>query len=132
MRIAAIVIAGVSVADPDAGTATIQVTFSVLHGTLTVSTAVSGGVAAGEVGGNGTGTVVLTSTLAKINATLADAAGLSYQGHAQYHGPDTLTMTSDDQGNTGIGGAQTDIDTRGHQRSMPSTTPRSTPSPPGR
>ena len=103
-------LSGFSVADSDAGSGTIQVTFSVLNGTLTVNSGVVGGVTAGEVTGTGTATVLLTSTLTKINATLAHATGLAYQSVLNYSGPDTLTMTSNDQGNTGTGGPKSDTD----------------------
>src|SRR5439155_1148208 len=45
-----------------------------------------------------------TGTLANINAALN---GLSYQPTANYSGPDTLTLSTNDLGNTGVGGPQT-------------------------
>lgn len=105
-----LVVSGVSVSDADAGTNPVQVTFHVLHGTLAINVNVSGGVVSGEVSGNNTATVVLTASQAKINATLASASGLTYTPGAGYTGTDTLTMTSDDQGNTG-GSSTPDVDT---------------------
>jgi hypothetical protein len=102
-------ITGVSVADVDAGGDSVQVTLSVLHGTLTVSTAVPLGLVLGDVSGNGTGAVTITASLAKINTTLANATGLVYRGASP--GPDTLTMRTDDLGHNGSGGARTDTDT---------------------
>jgi hypothetical protein len=103
-----LVLGGILVADPDAGSASEQVTFSVNSGTLTVSTTVSGGVTAAQVSGNVTGSVVVLAPLAAINATLANAAGLTYLPGTEFFGNATLTMTTNDQGHTGTGGAQID------------------------
>jgi hypothetical protein len=99
-------LAGLSVADPDAGGGTMTTTLSVAHGTL--STASAGGAA---VSGSGTGTLLLTGTLAAINTTLAASGNLTYHGNRDFFGADTLTMVSNDGGNTGSGGALTDSDT---------------------
>ena len=104
---------GISIADPDAGSAAVQLTLTVDHGTLTVDTTVSGGITAGGISGNGTSAVTISASLATIDATLADAAGLIYRSDTGFGGAsDTLSMTTDDQGNSGSGGAQTDTDTR--------------------
>ena len=105
---AALVISGISVSDPDAAGADIQLTLSVNQGTLTVNDAVPSGLQAGDISGNGSNSVVLTGTTSEINATLADLTGLTYQGNANFNGSDSLTITADDLGNTGAGGAQTD------------------------
>ncbi len=111
---------GISVADPDASSANIKVTFSIPAGmgTLTVKTDVSGGITGGDItnSGNGTETVEITASLAAINATLADANGLKFTPAADLNsntngGDVTLTMVSDDLGNTGNGGAKSDSDT---------------------
>ncbi len=86
-------------------------TLGVGHGSLTVLTNVSGGLAAGGVSGNGTASVVLTGSRAAIDATLAAIGGLSFTPTANYTGGDTLTVTTNDGGNTGSGGAQTAIST---------------------
>ena len=86
----------------DAGTATIETVVSATNGTLSV--------AAGSEGittDNGTASVILTGTLAQINAALD---GLEYTGDLNYSGTEKLTITTNDQGNTGTGGAKTDID----------------------
>jgi Ca2+-binding RTX toxin-like protein len=101
------VIAGLAVADVDAGSSSITTTLSVAHGTLTVSTVVGGAA----VSGSGTGTVTLTGTVAEINATLAALNAVTYQGDSGFSGSDTLTMTTNDGGNSGSGGAQSDTDT---------------------
>ena len=104
-------ISGISIADVDAGSGAVEVTLSVTDGTLTLKTDVSDGLGAGDVSGSGTESVIATGTLAQINATLADANGLVYHSDATFTGTDTLTVTTDDQGNTGSGGPQTDTDT---------------------
>jgi VCBS repeat-containing protein len=95
-------ITGLSVADIDANASSVTVTLAVTNGTLTVS----GGTAG--ISGSGTDTVTLTGTVAQINATLA--ATVNYVPTADYNGAATLTMTTNDGGNTG-GGALTDVDT---------------------
>ena len=96
-------ITGLSISDVDAGSSGMSVTLTVTNGTLTVT----GGTAI--IGGSGTSTVTLTGTAAQINATLA--ATVSYLPTADFNGAATLTMTTSDLGNTGTGGAQTDMDT---------------------
>ena len=103
----AVVLTGLSVADPDAAAGTITVRLDVASGTLTASA--GGGVA---ISGSGSGSLTLTGTLADINAYLASAAAPIFTPTANANGPVTLTMTTNDGGNTGSGGALTDIDTR--------------------
>ena len=71
-------IAGLSIADADAGSGTLTTTLSVLHGTLTVASA--GGAA---VAGSGTASVTLTGTLAQINTTLARREQRGLSGRAR-------------------------------------------------
>jgi hypothetical protein len=104
-----VAVTGISVSDPDAGSAPIQMTLSVLHGTLTVATNTFGGLAAGNISGNGSGTVVLTGSQAQINATLATTGGLSYTPAIGYFGADTLTVSTNDLGHFGFGGPQTAV-----------------------
>ena len=96
------------VTDVDANPASqnIIVALSVAHGTLTVPTNISGGITSGGVVGNSSGTVTLTGTQSAINTTLHSASGLTYLSVLNYNGADTLTVTVNDQGNTGSGGAQ--------------------------
>jgi hypothetical protein len=103
-------VTGVSVADPDAGTTNIKVTLSVPTGTLTVADTVTNGLVAGQITGNGTGTVVITAPQAAINTTFADATGLTFKTAANAAASVVLTMTTDDLGNTGAGTAKTDTD----------------------
>ncbi len=106
-------IGGVHISDIDANpaSASVTVTLSALHGSVTLRTDVAGGITAGEVSGNGTGSATITATINEINATLAAANGLSYAPNADYNGPDTLQIVTNDGGNTGSGGAQSDTDT---------------------
>ncbi|EJN03643.1 Ig-like domain-containing protein [Phyllobacterium sp. YR531] len=97
---------GISISDGDANGGTITVTLNVGSGTL--NAAAGGSV---TVGGSGTGTLTLTGTLANINAYLA-ATSPTFTPGADFNGPVTLTMTTNDGGNTGTGGPLTDVDTR--------------------
>ena len=101
------VVSGISVSDADAGGTDIQLSLWVLQGTLHVNDTVVGGLAATDVIGNGSSSVVLTGSVAEINATLMAANGLSYQAAFDYAGSDTLTIVANDLGNTGAGGPQT-------------------------
>jgi hypothetical protein len=105
-----LLITGLAVADVDAGDGEIMVTLSVAHGTLNMLDGVTGGLTGGQISGDNTGAVTLTGTLAAINATLAAANAVEYQGHLNFNGTDTLTVLSSDEGFTGIGGAQSDTD----------------------
>ncbi|MDU1142663.1 retention module-containing protein [Aeromonas rivipollensis] len=97
------VIQGLQVKDVDAGSGTMEVRLSVEHGTLNLPA--GSGV---TVTGNGTGSLVLTGTLADLNALLS--GGVTYQGNGDFHGNDALTMITNDRGNTGSGGALSDTD----------------------
>jgi hypothetical protein len=99
---ASIAITGLSVSDVDS--ASLTVTLAVGRGTLAIDTGVSGGVTAGQVSGNGTGSVTITGTQAQIDATFAAATGVAYTPTANVNGPDSLTMTTS-------GGSASDVDT---------------------
>lgn len=103
----AVVLTGLSVADPDAAAGTITVRLDVASGALAASA--GGGVA---ISGSGSGSLTLTGTLADINAYLASASAPVFTPAANANGPVALTMTTNDGGNTGSGGALTDVDTR--------------------
>jgi hypothetical protein len=92
-------IAGLSIADGDAGAGNLTTTLTVLHGTLAASGA--------GVSGSGTATVTITGTLAQINTALTTVA---YTGDHDFFGADTLTMTTNDGGNSGDGGPAFDSD----------------------
>jgi hypothetical protein len=92
------------VADVDIGTGTMQATLTALHGTLTLAATEN----LLSVTGNGAATVVFTGTITDINAAMD---GLTFLPAADYYGPAEIQITTDDQGNTGAGGAQSDTDT---------------------
>jgi VCBS repeat-containing protein len=101
-------VTSISIADTDDAGAAMRVTLSVEDGTLTVDGAVSGGA---TVTNSGTASVTLDGTKAQINTTLAATNAVIYRGDLNYNGADTLTVLTSDLGNTGTGGAQTDLDT---------------------
>jgi hypothetical protein len=74
------------------------------------STSVSGGVTAAQVSGNGSGTISVLGTLAQIDATLAGTNGLVFTPAPGFVGTSTLTLVTNDLGNTGSGGPLTDFD----------------------
>ncbi len=92
-----------SVADVDAGTALVQLTASVSAGSLTLAN--TAGLA--TISGQGTASVSATGTLAALNAALNGMSFLAPNSTVAV----TLTLLSNDQGNTGTGGALSDSDT---------------------
>jgi hypothetical protein len=100
----------IKVEDVDSGSGSITVTLQVSNGTLTVNPTVPFGLGPGNISGNGSGFVVLTSTEFAINRTLSDPAGVIYQGNANFSGLEQLQVTADDRGNSGSGGALTDVE----------------------
>ena len=97
----------VSVADPDAGTSSVQVTLTVTNGTLTLSS--TSGLSFSFSDGNGTGagdgttdaTMTFRGALTDINAALN---GMTFTPTAFFSGAASLTITTNDLGNTGPGG----------------------------
>ena len=88
----------ITVADIDAGSGELKVTLSGANGTLTLGS-IAGLI---SVLGNGTGAVTLVGTLPNLNAALD---GLRFTPSFNYSGPAGLTVATNDQGNTGSGGA---------------------------
>jgi hypothetical protein len=88
-----------SIADSDAGSATVKVTLSVLHGSVTLSgltgltDAASGGAA---LTADTFASQTFYGTMSAINTALT---GLKYAPTANYYGSDTLTLVVDDLGN---------------------------------
>jgi hypothetical protein len=103
----------VSIADPDAGVATVQVTLTATSGTMTLSG--TAGLSFVFSDGNGTGagdgtadsTMTFRGTIAAINTALS---GMSYTPNLNVNGGATITITTNDLGNTGPGGPKTDTD----------------------
>ena len=83
----------------------ITVSLEVQHGLLNLS-GLPGNV---SVTGAGSMLLTLTGNIDDINALLSN--GIQYQGDPDFNGSDALTMTTNDNGNSGTGGALQDIDT---------------------
>ncbi len=88
------------ISDADAGSADIEVTLTVTGGTLTLGDT-TGLTLTG--GANGGASMTWTGSLSDINA--AFNAGLTFTPDSDYRGIAQLTLTTDDQGNSGNGGA---------------------------
>jgi VCBS repeat-containing protein len=106
----------ISVSDADAGGNSVQVTLSVVHGTLTLSTTAglsfSFSDANGTSAGDGTADALMRfrGPISNVNAALN---GLSYNPAANFNdsrGSESLSAVVNDLGNTGTGGALTDSD----------------------
>jgi hypothetical protein len=100
-------VTGVTVSDADVNSANYTLTVQASFGRIQVATSVAGGVTGAQVVSNGTSSVRITAPLAALNTTLASANGLSFIGGLNFVGSDTLTLTINDNGNTGTGGAKT-------------------------
>ncbi|PAY20765.1 hypothetical protein CKO51_04555 [Rhodopirellula sp. SM50] len=87
---------GISFNDLDIGTATMQFTFDVSRGSLTLDVTIAGGVTAANVSGNGGSAVKVNASLAQMNATLAAANGLTYLSDPNVSGAETLVVTAND------------------------------------
>ena len=101
---------GLSIADVDAASSTVKATLSVVSGTISAAAGTTGVT----VAGSGTNTITLTGTVAQINDLLAGnlSSTLTYTINSDTPvASDTLTLTANDQGNTGSGGALTANDT---------------------
>ena len=101
----ALVVGGLSVSDVDVGETPggeVSVTVAAASGTVTLADLVG----LSSVSGDGTGSVTLQGSLAEVNEALD---GLTYQGNLDFNGADTLTVSANDLGNTGSGGALTDV-----------------------
>jgi hypothetical protein len=79
------------------------VTLDVANGTLTLNAAEIGDLT--SLTGDGTGSITLTGAVTQINEALD---GMQYVPNQDYSGTDVLTVTIDDQGNTGGGPPLTD------------------------
>ena len=99
-------ISGISVGDVDAAAGNLTTRLQVSNGVLSVTLS---GTASISAGGNGSGDLTIQGSVTDINATLAS---LTYTGNTDVVGTaaDTLTVTTNDLGNTGSGGALQDVD----------------------
>ena len=100
----------ISVTDVDAGTNAIQVTLTATNGTLTLNGTSGLNFGCGGCNGDGTADATMTfqGTISNINAALN---GMSFTPTLGFSGAATLTITTNDLGNSGSGGAKTDTDT---------------------
>lgn len=96
----------ISVSDPDAGASPIRVTLTVTHGTLTLSGLTGLTFTVGD--GTADATMTFSGTITNLNNAIN---GLVYNPATGYSGAALLTITTNDLGNTGTGGALTDTDT---------------------
>ena len=90
-------IQGIFISDIDAGADDLTVTLSVKHGTLFLTTGGTTDVTV-VAGAMDTATVTVSGAFDKLNTALQT---LLYTPTANYNGTDTLTVTTNDQGNTG-------------------------------
>jgi Calx-beta domain-containing protein/cadherin-like protein len=95
----------VAVSDVDAGTNAVQVTLTVTNGTLTLNGTSGLSFTVGD--GTADGTMTFTGTITNINSALN---GMTYTPTAGFSGSASLTITTNDQGNTGTGGPLSDTD----------------------
>jgi hypothetical protein len=96
----------ISIADSDAGGNTVQVTLTAANGTVTLNGTSGLSFTVGD--GTADATMTFTGTIATINARLN---GLVFTPTAGFNGAASLQIVTNDQGNTGSGGALSDSDT---------------------
>ncbi|WP_434091843.1 Ig-like domain-containing protein [Pseudomonas subflava] len=95
-----------SITDVDVGGGTIRVTLTASNGLLTLGSLSGLSFLVGN--GTGDGTMVFEGNLSAINNALA---GLSFAPTGGYYGPASVQITTNDLGQSGSGGGQTDTDT---------------------
>lgn len=93
----------ISIADVDAGAGSLSTTLTSVNGTLTLAT--TAGLA---VAGDGSASVVASGTLTALNAALD---GLRFTPAPDYFGAASISIATDDHGNTGTTGPAADSDT---------------------
>ncbi len=94
-----------TVTDVDASTALVQVTLTATNGTASLGNPASVTFTSGD--GNADATMTFSGTLSALGSALA---GTVYTPNANFAGTGTLTMVSNDLGNSGSGGARMDTD----------------------
>ncbi len=99
-------ISGITISDVDTGSGNLVTNLLVANGILHVTMFNGATISAGD---NGSADLTIRGTVTDINTTLAS---LTYTGGTDVVGSqaDTLIITTSDLGNTGDGGARTDID----------------------
>lgn len=96
-----------TVSDVDAGSGTIKVTLTATNGLLTLGDTLAVSFSGGAGDGVSDATMTFFGTVSGVNQALS---GLRFVPTADYFGSATLTIRTDDQGNTGAGGALVDTD----------------------
>jgi hypothetical protein len=96
----------ISVGDIDAAASPIRTTVSVTNGTLTLAPFSGLTFSAGD--GTADTTMTFAGSATSINAALN---GMSFAPSSNFNGTAVLTISTNDQGNTGLGGALADTDT---------------------
>ena len=96
---------GLSLTDVDAADDPVQASVAVDHGSVTLADTTGLTFTVGD--GTADATQTFSGTLSALNSALD---GLTYNPNADHAGADALTLTTDDQGNNGSGGPQTDTD----------------------
>ena len=95
----------ISIADADAASASIRLTLNAGNGVLTLASAAG---LTFNAGGDGTASMTVTGTRVDLIAALD---GLRFDPTADYSGAASVSVTVDDLGNSGTGGALTDSET---------------------
>ncbi len=96
----------ISIGDPDAGSSAVQVTLTATNGTMILNGTTGLTFSLGD--GVGDPTMTFTGTVTNINSALN---GMMFTPTANYFGAASLQIVTNDQGNTGSGGAKSDTDT---------------------
>ncbi|MGB5204314.1 MAG: hypothetical protein WBN63_09015, partial [Eudoraea sp.] len=97
----------ISISDPDAGGVDVEVTLTATNGTLNLS-GTKGLTFTPPADGTDDASITFTGTVADINAVLE---GMTFVATPGFTGAASLQITTDDLGNSGAGGAQSDTDT---------------------
>ncbi len=99
----------ISIADSDANGAEVKVTLTAVNGTISLSgtTGLTFTPPSGSNDGTNDTQMIFTGTVTDINTALDN---LTFTPTSNYFGSASLTILTDDQGNTGTDGAKTDSD----------------------
>ncbi len=93
----------ISVSDPDVGSSNLQITLTATNGVLTLAAATGLNFSTGD--GTGDATMTFQGTQATVNSALN---GLSFTPSTNFNGSASITILTNDLGNTGSGGAKSD------------------------
>lgn len=102
-----LILGGTVVSDPDlsVGSGIVKMTVSAAHGVVSLASVAGLTFSSGD--GTADGAMTFSGSLAAVNTALAT---LTYRSALYYNGSDAITITSNDNGNSGTGGARTDTD----------------------